>query len=74
MEYLQLSPEEKRMISLSSAGAAKLLSYLGISCMRKDGKWKNLSAVLREVHKKQEEMDPQLWDALIEKLKQEADI
>lgn len=64
-------PDGNGMLVLSKAGTSQVLSLLGISCMRKDGKPKNLSTVLREIDKKQKEIEPQLFDALIRKLEEE---
>lgn len=68
MENLKPFSDGNGMLVLSKAGTSQVLSMLGISCIRKDGKPKKLSTVLREIDKKQKEMEPQLFDALIRKL------
>lgn len=71
MEKFKPFSDRNGILVLSKSGTSQVLSMLGISCMRKDGKAKKLSTVLREIDKKQKEMEPQLFDALIRKLEEE---
>lgn len=73
MEKLKPFSDRNGILVLSKSGTSQVLSMLGISCMRKDGKAKKLSTILWEVKEKLEhaQIDPQIYDALIDKLKEE---